>query len=95
MLMVVKGATMGWTSILRSSGKAQRAGRGETVINDAPYYPHPAMAFGSDAEIPEEIKRRQTALLVNYVIVLRALSPVATSMLGTPASVRAERWTTT
>ena len=82
---------MGWTSILRSSGRAQRAGRDETVINDAPYYAHQAMAFGSDAEIPEEIKRRQTALLVNYVIVLRALSPAVPVMSGTPASLRARR----
>jgi hypothetical protein len=46
-------------------------------INGAPYYANPAAAnssaaFGSDAEIPEEIKRRQRALLVSYVIALRA-----------------------
>ena len=69
---------MGWTNIVRSSGKAARADpRDETVVNGAPYYPYQttassAAAFGPGVEIPEEIKRRQRALLVNYVIALGA-----------------------
>jgi hypothetical protein len=69
---------MGWMNITRSSGKAEWAEpRHETVVNGAPYYPcqttaNSAAAFDSGVEIPEEIKRRQRALLVNYVIALRA-----------------------
>jgi hypothetical protein len=75
---VVKGTAMGWMNIARSSGKAEWADpRDESIANGAPYYPHQATAnsaaaFGSCVEIPEEIKRRQRALLVNYVIALRA-----------------------
>ncbi len=78
MVTVVKGNAMGWMNIARSSGKAEWADpRDETIVNGAPYYPHQATvdsaaAFGSSVEIPEEIRRRQRALLVNYVIALRA-----------------------
>ena len=78
MVTVVKGTAMGWKNIARSSGKTEWADpRDETIVNGAPYYPHQATAssvtaFGSGVEIPEEIKRRQRALLVNYVIALRA-----------------------
>jgi hypothetical protein len=81
---------MGWMTIFRSSGKAPWTDRrGETAINGAPCYPNQAMknsaaAYASDAEITEEIKRRQTALLVNYVIALRALSPTANQCSGRP-----------
>ncbi|MEO8567016.1 MAG: hypothetical protein ABI541_11585 [Betaproteobacteria bacterium] len=69
---------MGWMNIARSSGKAEWADPPDkTVVNGAPYYPNQATsnsaaAYGSGAEIPEEIKRRQRALLVNYVIASRA-----------------------
>lgn len=78
MVTVVKGTAMGWMNIARSSGKAEWADpRDETIVNGARSYPHQATAnsaaaFGSCVEIPEEIKRRQRALLVNYVIALRA-----------------------
>ena len=78
MVTVVKGTAMGWMNVARSSGKAEWAApQDETTVNGTPYYPHPATAnsagsFGSGVEIPEEIKRHQRALLVNYVIALRA-----------------------
>ena len=78
MVTVVKGTAMGWMNIARSSGKAEWAApQDETTVNGTPYYPHPATAnsagsFGSGVEIPEEITRHQRALLVNYVIALRA-----------------------
>ena len=68
---------MGWMNIFRSSGEADWADPlDETVINGAPYNAHQAAenagaAVGANAEIPEEIKRRQTALLVNYVRAVR------------------------
>jgi hypothetical protein len=76
----MKGTAMGWMNmdIARSSGEARWTGpRDETVVKGAPYYPrqataNSAVAFGSEPQIPEEIKRRQRALLVNYVIALRA-----------------------
>jgi hypothetical protein len=48
----------------------------ETVINGEPYDPYRVAqkagpAIGQEGEIPEEIKRRQTALLVNYVRAVR------------------------
>jgi hypothetical protein len=78
MVTVVKGTAMGWMNMARLSGKAEWAeSRDEAVVDGAPYYPYQttansAAAFGSGVEIPEEIKRRQRALLVNYVIALRA-----------------------
>jgi hypothetical protein len=69
---------MGWINIARSSGKAEWAEpRAEVVVDAAPYYANQttansAAAVGSAVEIPEEIKRRQRALLVNYVIALGA-----------------------
>lgn len=68
---------MGLINIFRSSGKAAPADpRDETVINRAPYYPHPPAARsgyvpGHDAEIPEAIKQRQISLAVRYVISMR------------------------
>jgi hypothetical protein len=48
----------------------------ETIINGEPYDPYRVAqkagpAVGQEGEIPEEIKRRQTALLVNYVRAVR------------------------
>lgn len=69
---------MGWINRLRSSGKAKRADPlDETVINGEPYDPYrvaqkSAAASLPEAEIPEEIRRRQSALLVNYVRAVRA-----------------------
>jgi hypothetical protein len=69
---------MGWMNRLRSLGEADRADPlDETVINGEPYDPYrgtqkSAHAVGPQAEIPEEIKRRQTALLADYVRALRA-----------------------
>jgi hypothetical protein len=69
---------MGWMNRLRSSGVAGRADPlDETVINGKPYDPYrgaqkSAAAVGPEAEIPEEVKRRQTALLVKYVRSVRA-----------------------
>jgi hypothetical protein len=69
---------MGWMNIFRSSVEADWADPLDaTVSNGARYAPyHPAEKSGAAvdpcAEIPEEIKRRQTALLVNYVRALRA-----------------------
>jgi hypothetical protein len=61
---------MGWMNRLRSSRKAKRADPlDDTVINGEPYDPYrgaqSAAASLQETEIPEEIKRRQTALLVN------------------------------
>jgi hypothetical protein len=69
---------MGWMNRLQSSGEAEWADPlDETVINGEPYDPYrvvqeAAPAGRPEAEIPEEIKRRQTALLVDYVRALRA-----------------------
>jgi hypothetical protein len=69
---------MGWMNRMRLSGKAKRADPlDETVINGEPYDPYrvaqkSAAARLPEAEIPEEIRRRQSALLVNYVRAVRA-----------------------
>ncbi len=69
---------MGWMNRLRSSGVAGRVDPlDETVINGEPYDPYrgapkSAAALGPEAEIPEEVKRRQTALLVRYITAVRA-----------------------
>jgi hypothetical protein len=69
---------MGWMNRLHSSGEAEWADPlDETVINGEPYDPYRVAqkagpAVGPAAEIPEEIKRRQTTLLVNYVRAVRA-----------------------
>jgi hypothetical protein len=68
---------------LRASGKGERADPSdETVINGAPYDAHEAIRSGAenpaapvdrrDAQISEEIKRRQVSLAVRYVAALRA-----------------------
>ena len=68
---------MGWMNRLRSSGEPERGDPlDETVINGEPYDPYRVAqkagpAIGQEGEIPEEIKRRQTALLVNYVRAVR------------------------
>jgi hypothetical protein len=77
---MVKGIPMGWMNKLRS-GKAKRADPlGAAVINRAPHDLYraaekSAVASVPEAEIPEEIKRRQTALLVSYVRAVRACIP--------------------
>lgn len=69
---------MGWMKQLRSWGEAGWADSlDETVVNGEPYDPYrlaqkSAPAGGAEGEIPEEIRRRQTALLVNYVRAVRA-----------------------
>lgn len=69
---------MDWLNRLRSSGKAKRADPlDETVVKRDAYDPYRGMqksaaASDPEAEIPEEIKRRQTALLENYVRAVRA-----------------------
>lgn len=68
---------MGWMNRLRSSRVAGWPDPlDETVINGEPYDPYrgarSASPAGPHAEIPEEIKRRQAALLVDYVKMLRA-----------------------
>lgn len=68
---------MGLINIFRSSRETTPADpRDETVTNGAPYdehqaSAHSATALGPDAEIPEEIKRRQISLAVRYVISMR------------------------
>ena len=68
---------MGWMNRLRLSGVATQDGPlDETVGEGEPYTPYRVMqrsaaASVPEAEIPEEIKRRQTALLVNYVRAVR------------------------
>ena len=69
---------MGWMNRLRPMGVAGQADPlDKTVINGEPYDPYrgaekSAAAVGPEAEIPEEVKRRQTALLVKYVRAVRA-----------------------
>jgi hypothetical protein len=69
---------MGWMHLWRSSREAEWADSlDETVINSSQHDPRRAGAssaagFGPDAEIPEEIKRRQTSLMVSYIMALRA-----------------------
>ena len=78
---------MGWMSRFRTSGEAEPAGpwdeaRGETVINGVPLAAHKttrsspektaAPGDRPDAQIPEEIKRRQTMLVARYVAAMRA-----------------------
>jgi hypothetical protein len=83
--IVVKDATMGWTSRFRfrASGEAKPADPwDETDINGAPYDAHKAIRSSPentaapgdrpDAQIAEEIKRRQISLAVRYVATLRA-----------------------
>jgi hypothetical protein len=69
---------MGWISTLLASGEASD----ETAINGVPYDAHKAIPIraekpaaprdGPDAQIAEEIKRRQIALAVSYVAKVRA-----------------------
>jgi hypothetical protein len=67
----------------RASGEAERADPSdETVINGAPYDAHQAIRSGAenpaapvdrpDAQIAEEIKRRQISLAVRYLTTLHA-----------------------
>jgi hypothetical protein len=73
---------MVWLSRFRGSGKDEPADPGdETVIDGALYNAHEAIrsspknvaAPGSlDAQIAQEIKRRQLSLVVRYVSALRA-----------------------
>ena len=73
--IVVKGKTMGRINTFRVSGEAEPADSSdETVINGAPYDAHQATRSGAenpgapvdrpDAQIAEEIKRRQISLAV-------------------------------
>jgi hypothetical protein len=73
---------MGWTSRFRGSGETEPGNpRNETVINGAPYETNairgrretPATAGAPrDAQIADEIKRRQVSLAVRYVAAVRA-----------------------
>ena len=69
---------MGWMNRLLPMGVAGRADPlDETIINGEPYDPYrgaqkSAAAVGPQAEITEEVKRRQMALLVRYVRAVRA-----------------------
>jgi hypothetical protein len=78
-----EGNNMGWVSRFRVSGKAEPVDPSyETVINGTPYDAHkatrsipenPATAGAPrDAQIAEEIKRRQVSLAVRYVAAVRA-----------------------
>jgi hypothetical protein len=74
---------MVWISRFRGSGKDEPADPwDETVINGALYNAHKAIRSSSasaaapgdspDAQIAQEIKRRQISLVVRYVSALRA-----------------------
>ena len=74
---------MGWISRFRASGEDEPADPWDgTVINGAPYDAHKAIRSSSenpaasvdrpDAQIAEEIKRRQLSLAVRYISALRA-----------------------
>lgn len=74
---------MGWINTLGASGEAELADPwDETVINGAPYDSHKAIRSGAEkpaaavdrqnAQIAEEIKRRQISLAVRYVAAVRA-----------------------
>jgi hypothetical protein len=70
---------MGWINTLWASRVAAPADPwGETVINGPPYDAHKAIRSSAenpgrpDAHIAEEIKRRQIALAVRYVAMVRA-----------------------
>jgi hypothetical protein len=77
----VKETTMNWTGRFRTSGKAKPADPwDETVIKGAPYdagkgirSPETPAALSDhpEADIAEEIKRRQIALAVRYVAAVR------------------------
>jgi len=72
---------MRWTSRFRTAGEGEAANlRNETVIDRAPA-PYDvrrspetpaAPAYHPQANIAEEIKRRQIALAVRYVVAVRA-----------------------
>lgn len=74
---------MGWNSIFRAPGRAEATDPSdETVINSAPYDPKKTIRGGSqrpaapgdrpEAQIEEEIKRRQLLLSLRYVEAVRA-----------------------
>jgi hypothetical protein len=71
---------MGWTSRFQAPGKAKPADPwDETVINSVRYDAGKATRRGAevpvvhpDAEISEEVKRRQVALIGRYLWTLRA-----------------------
>ncbi len=74
---------MGWARIFRASGEAEPADPwDETAINSAPSDPRKTIrsspenptASGPprDAQIAEEIKRRQISAVVRYVTAVRA-----------------------
>jgi hypothetical protein len=78
---------MGWINTLWASRVAAPADPcGETVINGPPYDADKAIRSSAenssapggrpDAHIAEEIKRRQIALAVRYVAMVRARSPI-------------------
>ena len=73
---------MGWINTLFASGDASEASPanpwGEAVINGAQDNARKAIGSGAenciahpDARIPDEIKRRQIALITRYVATLR------------------------
>jgi hypothetical protein len=83
MVVVVKEATMGWTSRLRAFGEVKPVDLwDETVISSASNGAHKAVRGNPEnpaapgdrpgAQITEEIKRRQTSLAVRYVAAVRA-----------------------
>lgn len=71
---------MSWTSRFRTSGEGEAANlRDETVIDRAPVTydvrqraETPAASGHPEGHIAEEIKRRQIALAVRYVVAVRA-----------------------
>ena len=74
---------MGKANTFGASGEAERPEPSdETIINGARHYAHEAIRSGAenpaatvdrpDAQISEEIKRRQVSLAVRYVAALRA-----------------------
>jgi hypothetical protein len=75
--------TMGWISRFRESGDTEPANPwDETVINHAPYDPYKVIRGGvehgaaastaQNANIPEEVKRRQVSLAVRFIAAMRA-----------------------
>jgi hypothetical protein len=84
MVTVVKGIAMGWINKFGGPREAEPADPwDETVINGAPHDDHKAIRSDAgkaaaapvdrqNAQIAEEIKRRQISLAVRYVAAVRA-----------------------
>jgi hypothetical protein len=82
-LLEVEGTTMGWTNTFWASGvSAPVDPSDETVVNGVPYDAARAIRRGADKfaapvdradpQISDETKRRQIALAVRYVAMVRA-----------------------